>query len=200
MTPIFALMFLVCIYSSLAWKPPQTTRRFRIYTPTSSSYTNRNQLRTTPSSLSSHSDLFSFSSLVAVGDYAVEIEKATGTEIYGPIMRAGVFIFISGFISAFLAAFIVSKADSWEGTPNCNVNPPNPTLIFTPELFHEPETGLSEEFERGKEAQLVDMSLDKPGSPNAAASTPGRSTETSVPAVAVPGLSGAKNELKDLDL
>ena len=52
---------------------------------------------------------------ISVGDYAAEIEQATGTEIYGPIMRAGIFIFISGFISAFLAAFIVSKSDSWEG-------------------------------------------------------------------------------------
>ena len=65
---------------------------------------------------------------VTVGDYAAEIEKATGTEIYGPIMQAGVFLFISGFISAFIAAFIISKSNSWEG--------------------------LAEEFEAGKQAQL----------------------------------------------
>ena len=68
---------------------------------------------------------------IAVGDYAAEIEKATGTELYGPIMRAGVILFISGFISAFIAAFIISKSDSWDG--------------------------LVEEFDRGKEAQLIDM-------------------------------------------
>ena len=46
-------------------------------------------------------------------------------------MKAGVFIFISGFISAFLAAFIVSRSDAWDR--------------------------LAQEFEDGKNAQLVEM-------------------------------------------
>jgi hypothetical protein len=37
-----------------------------------------------------------FSQLVAVGDYASEIEKGVGSEIYGPIFKAGLFIFASG--------------------------------------------------------------------------------------------------------
>ena len=46
-------------------------------------------------------------------------------------MKAGVLIFVCGFISAFLAAFIASKSDAWNG--------------------------LAQEFEEGKKAQLVDM-------------------------------------------
>lgn len=53
--------------------------------------------------------------LLAVGDYATEIENSVGSEIYSPIFKAGLFIFVSGLVSAFLAAFIVSKADSWDG-------------------------------------------------------------------------------------
>lgn len=53
--------------------------------------------------------------ILAVGDYATEIENSVGSEIYAPIFKAGLFIFISGLVSAFLAAFIVSKADSWDG-------------------------------------------------------------------------------------
>ena len=51
--------------------------------------------------------------------------------MYYPIMKAGVLIFVSGFMSAFLAALIVSKSDSWNG--------------------------LALEFEEGKKVQLVDM-------------------------------------------
>ena len=57
---------------------------------------------------------FSTSQLIAVGDFADEIEKATGTEIYSPIFKAGLFIFGSGIVSAFVAGFIVSQSNSWE--------------------------------------------------------------------------------------
>lgn len=87
--------------------------------------------------LKSHSPILN-TITIAVGDYAVEIEKATGTEIYGPIMKAGVFLFISGFISAFIAAFIISKSNSWEG--------------------------LAEEFDSGKEAQLTKIEDEEPKS------------------------------------
>lgn len=71
-------------------------------------------------------------SLVAIGaDYASEIEQATGTEIYGPIFKAGLFIFGSGFISAFIAGFIVNQSGSWEA--------------------------LESEFTQGKEAELSRM-------------------------------------------
>ena len=98
-----------------------------------------------PSSLSrSPSTLFmlppdSFSStsssiIVAVGDYAAEIEAATvGTEVYTPIFQAGLFIFLSGFISAIIAAFIISKSNSWDDIEN--------------------------EFQLGKEAQLIKSEL-----------------------------------------
>ena len=69
--------------------------------------------------------------LIAVGDYASEIENAVGTEIYSPIFKAGLILFASGLISAFIAAFIISKSDSWEE--------------------------LGNEFERGKIAQLIDL-------------------------------------------
>ena len=55
------------------------------------------------------------SQLIAVqADYTAEIEMAVGTEVYGPIFKAGLFLFASGLVSAFVAAFIVSKSDSWD--------------------------------------------------------------------------------------
>lgn len=120
---------------------------------------------TSPTSLKSQAEFVS-SLTIAVGDYAGEIEKATGTEIYGPIMRAGVFIFVSGFVSAFIAAFIVSKSDSWEG--------------------------LAEEFDRGKESQLVDLpTLSTSNEPS------------TVPNAKVPSVSPESvisSEVRDLDL
>ena len=71
--------------------------------------------------------------LIAVGDYAAEIEKTVGTEVYTPIFRAGLFLFISGLISAFIAAFIISKANSWDD--------------------------IYAEFERGKESKLIESEL-----------------------------------------
>lgn len=62
-------------------------------------------------------------------DYATEIENAVGEEVYGPIFKAGIFIFASGLFSAGVTAFIVSNRDSWND--------------------------LDEELERGKEAQLI---------------------------------------------
>ncbi|KAJ1414919.1 hypothetical protein B484DRAFT_454702 [Ochromonadaceae sp. CCMP2298] len=70
------------------------------------------------------------SQLVAVGDYAAEIEGSVGSEIYGPIFKAGLFIFASGLVSSFVAAFIVSSSDSWDD--------------------------LELEFQAGKEAQFID--------------------------------------------
>eukprot|EP01041_Mallomonas_annulata_P000895 gene895-1732_t len=67
--------------------------------------------------------------LIAVGDFAAEIEGSVGTEIYAPIFRAGLFIVFSGFISAIIAGVLVNAGDSWD------------------------ELGM--EFERGKEAQLI---------------------------------------------
>jgi hypothetical protein len=99
-------------------------------------YVKSRQPLRTPRKISSKTQLSSWvdlsSSYVSVvADYAAEIENSVGTEIYAPIMKAGVFIFASGFISCFLAAFIVSKSDTW--------------------------AGLEEEFQAGKEAQLIDM-------------------------------------------
>ena len=71
--------------------------------------------------------------LIAVGDYAAEIEKTFGTEVYTPIFRAGLFLFISGLVSAFIAALIISKANSWDD--------------------------LYAEFERGKESKLIESEL-----------------------------------------
>ena len=71
--------------------------------------------------------------LIAVGDYAAEIEKTVGTEVYTPIFRAGLFLFISGLISAFIAAFIITKANSWDD--------------------------IYAEFERGKESKLIESEL-----------------------------------------
>lgn len=76
---------------------------------------------------------FDQSSLVAVGDYAAEIENAVGTEIYTPIFKAGLFLFLSGIISTLIAAFIISKANTWDE--------------------------LSNEFDRGKESKLIKSAL-----------------------------------------
>lgn len=74
------------------------------------------------------------SALLSVGDYAAEIEGAVGSEIYGPIFKAGLFIFVSGLVSAVIAAFLISKGGSWDD--------------------------LEAEFDRGKQAQLIEV--DKP--------------------------------------
>lgn len=91
---------------------------------------------------SSKSQLNSFvdfsTALIAVGDYAAEIEKGVGEEIYAPIFKSGLVLFGSGLISAFMAAAIIAKSDSWE------------------------ELGL--EFERGKVAQLIELDVKQPSS------------------------------------
>eukprot|EP01039_Chlorochromonas_danica_P009726 gene9726-10760_t len=71
------------------------------------------------------------SELIAMGDYANEIERATGPEIYGPIFRAGLLLFASGVISACITTFLVVKFDKWKD--------------------------LEDEFKAGKESQLADM-------------------------------------------
>ena len=84
-----------------------------------------------PSSTRLHSFNDVTTALIAVGDYAAEIEKAVGEEIYSPIFKSGLVLFGSGLISAFIAAFIVSKSNSWEELEN--------------------------EFERGKIKQLIEL-------------------------------------------
>ena len=74
-----------------------------------------------------------FSKLKVSADFATEIVESTVTdEIYGPIFKAGLFLFLSGIVSTIIAASIVSKANTWEL--------------------------LNEEFEKGKESQLIQMS------------------------------------------
>ena len=68
-------------------------------------------------------------------DYSAEIENAVGTEIYTPIIKAGLGLFASGILAAVAAAFIISKADTYDG--------------------------LAEEFERGKVKQLISMDAPK---------------------------------------
>jgi hypothetical protein len=101
------------------------------------------------------------STLIAVGDYATEIENAVGTEIYTPIFKAGLFLFLSGLISAFIAAFIISKSNSWDD--------------------------LNDEFERGKESQLIVSELLNPSD-----------DKSEVPTTAVS--SNVLQEVQDLDL
>lgn len=67
--------------------------------------------------------------LSAVLDYSAEIEASVGTEIYSPIFKAGLTLFASGILAAVAAAFIISKADTYGD--------------------------LVDEFERGKEGQLI---------------------------------------------
>ena len=81
------------------------------------------------------------SALIAVGDYAAEIERGVGEEIYAPIFKSGLVLFGSGLISAFMAAIIIAKSDSWE------------------------ELGL--EFERGKVAQLIELDVVAESTPPA---------------------------------
>jgi hypothetical protein len=96
---------------------------------------NNHKANLAPSSTRLHSFNDVATTLIAVGDYAAEIEKAVGEEIYSPIFKSGLVLFGSGLISAFIAAFIVSKSDSW--------------------------AELGDEFERGKIKQLIE--LDGPG-------------------------------------
>ena len=76
--------------------------------------------------------------LAAAPDYAAEIENAVvGEEIYGPIFRAGLFLFASGLVSVAIAAFIINNSESWEG--------------------------LEDEFQQGKEAQFIDTNISDDG-------------------------------------
>jgi hypothetical protein len=123
------------------------------------------------------------STLIAIGDYAAEIEKGVGEEIYAPIFKSGLVLFGSGLISAFMAAAIIAKSDSWE------------------------ELGL--EFERGKIAQLIELDVnadnalptatETPASSPAAveeAPQPTKKVETRVPEVAKSNSDG----VYDLDI
>ena len=95
------------------------------------------------------------SALIAVGDYAAEIERGVGEEIYAPIFKSGLVLFGSGLISAFMAAIIIAKSDSWE------------------------ELGL--EFERGKVAQLIELDVvAESTSPSLTGVTPTSSVEIEV--------------------
>lgn len=79
--------------------------------------------------LSAHwTDIASSYIAAASADYASEIEGSVGSEIYGPIFKAGLFIFVSGFVSAFAVAAIVTQSGTWDA--------------------------LEEEFQAGKESQL----------------------------------------------
>lgn len=81
------------------------------------------------------------SQIIAVAaDYASEIENSVGSEIYGPIFKAGLFIFVSGIVSSLVVAFIVSSSNSWEA--------------------------LEDEFQKGKEAQFIEMMGEKHNSLN----------------------------------
>ena len=97
-------------------------------------FQNRNAFRSSPSSSRLNSFVDISSALIAVGDYAAEIEKGVGEEIYAPIFKSGLVLFGSGLISAFMAAAIIAKSNSWE------------------------ELGL--EFERGKVAQLIELEVN----------------------------------------
>ena len=124
-----------------------------------------------------HPELMSTTTLIALGDYAAEIEQATGSEIYGPIMKAGVFIFVSGFLSAFLAGFIISQSNSWEG--------------------------LMEEFDEGKEAQLLNMDDVQPDSLAASVESSRDRAENTMPSASdrvSNEVDTAANDLDGLDL
>jgi hypothetical protein len=108
------------------------------------------------------------STLIAIGDYAAEIEKGVGEEIYAPIFKSGLVLFGSGLISAFMAAAIIAKSDSWE------------------------ELGL--EFERGKIAQLIELDVNTDNAVPSAAETPG--SIPSAPVVAVAPQPTKKEEIR----
>ena len=105
----------------------------------------------------------------AVLDYSAEIESSVGTEVYTPIFQAGLSLFASGILAAFMAAFIISKSDSWEE--------------------------LGNEFERGKETQLIASDMNAKAGPALAA--PAEQPSSSVPAVPT---TTATQDAKDLDL
>jgi hypothetical protein len=133
-------------------------------------------MRRIPASFTRRNMIVDHSALIAVGDYAAEIEKAVGTEVYTPIFKAGLFLFVSGIVSAFVAAFIISKSDSWEG--------------------------LNDEFERGKESKLIASDITPFTSSNKVSS---ETVINNIPAAPLPvavavGSNNVLDEVKDLDL
>jgi len=112
--------------------------------------------------------------LVAVGDYAAEIEKTVvGEEIYGPIFRAGLFLFLSGLISAFVAALIISKAGSFES--------------------------IVDEFEAGKRTQLIETT-DYDNSKTSESPNPSLKVTDETTNKDKSGQNDGKGNIKDLDL
>lgn len=120
------ILILLLVFVHVIWGFTLSTR---LQTPS-----NRRRKQVLNASPSSWLDVSS--ALVSVqADYAAEIENAVGEEIYGPIFKAGLFIFVSGLVSAGVVAFIVSNRDSW--------------------------IDLDDELERGKEAQLIQKTSDE---------------------------------------
>ena len=76
----------------------------------------------------------SSTALLAV-DYVTEIQNAVGIEIYTPIFKAGLFLFVSGILSAAITALIINSADTW--------------------------SELAEEIQLGKESQLIPREGDR---------------------------------------
>lgn len=72
--------------------------------------------------------------LIAVGDYASEVEKATsagGEDLTQRIFQAGLFLFLSGIVSAFITAALVSRAGTMDA--------------------------LRDEFDEGKKRQFIEQ-------------------------------------------
>ena len=110
-----------------------------------------------------------------MADYASEIENAVGIEIYGPIFKAGLFLFVSGVFSAAVVSAIVSKADTWEA--------------------------LDEEFDVGKNSQLVKMATtSSPSTPAPNSAISGDSltaaSNTSSDSISKP----SSDDISDLDI
>ena len=114
-------------------------------------------------------------------DYSAEIENAVGTEVYTPIFKAGLGLFASGILTAFAAAFIIRKADSFGD--------------------------LAEEFERGKQTQLIasDMPTEISAAAGAAPAAPEAASTAAAAlqaqqAQSTPVSASSSKDLKGLDL
>lgn len=108
---LITIVVLIVAGHAEGWRQPLTAAtKLQQQTRGGSSSKRRMLLQRT----NARSERYRASPLNVAADYAAEIESvAVGPEIYGPIFRAGLWIFLSGIVSTFVVAVLITKDNLW---------------------------------------------------------------------------------------